>query len=906
MMADPTLNAQTPSQPSALSPVINKPNYFQGVGALPQLTTGMTFSELGNTGLRAFAGYVREEFLPQLQARQAQTVYREMADNSPVIGGILYAINATMRKVEWRVVPADDTPAAQEMAEFVESLQNDMSHTWEDSISEGLSMVQFGFAPQEIIYKRRLGRKPGMDPQRPGERLPSSQFDDGRIGWRSLPIRGQDTIIKWFFDQNGGTRGLTQQPWVGPLVDVPIEKLLLFRPSQHKGNPEGRPLPLDTPVRTPSGWTTMGAIKVGDRVYDEQGQPRSVTGKSEIFTDRPVYEIEFSTGSRIRADACHIWRVSDDNDRTHGRTRDMTTQQLADQLDRAAAGGKPGVAFGPSQERFARRKARSISCGVAPVLEAEDVALPLDPYILGYWLGNGITGKAAFSVSKTDRFSIGEQFEAAGFTLNYDGNTTVSVSNGLLLGLRAAGVLTNKHVPQRYLLASPDQRLALLQGLMDADGHAPGVDAKDKASTFANTNMGLIASVEELVRSLGSQPRVRLLESAGSLGGVVNGHQIVARLDSYEVRYLLDKPVHRLPRKLHAQAMVRTNRSAGHFIRSIQRVDNADTVCIEVDSPSHLFLAGEGMVPTHNSVLRNAYRSYFMVKRIEEQEAILYERMNGIPVIRVPSQLMEMAKSGDADAVAAMNLFKSIAVNLRIDEQMGLVLPSDMQEGANGPSAFPAYSLELVAPGGNGGRASVTGDQTIVRHQNNMFMSVLADFISLGHGPTGTQALATSKTGMFFQSIEGYLNGMASVYNRHGLKRVWELNALDPDLMPELQPDLAQDVDLDILGNYVNRLATSGMALFPNPDLEGALMDAAGLPDIDDPGAAGALGGDPSDGDGGPVPIAGPMAALHIAENAPPPPVEPGSPKDKFAKMIRASLAKRMVRKAGPRLPIRR
>lgn len=217
------------------------PNRSGGnTGPIPVLGSGMTYSEIGTSGLRAFSGWVREEFLPSLQGRQAAQKYREMMDNSPIIGAIMFGIIATMRKVEWRVIAANDSPEAQEAAEFLDSCMNDMSHTWEDLIVENLSMLGYGFAPHEIVYKRRLGRDPGMDPARPGKRLARSNYDDGLIGWKRIPIRGQDTVIKWFFDDNGQVEGVTQQPWTGPIIDIPIEKMLLFRPSQHKGNPEGR------------------------------------------------------------------------------------------------------------------------------------------------------------------------------------------------------------------------------------------------------------------------------------------------------------------------------------------------------------------------------------------------------------------------------------------------------------------------------------------------------------------------------------------------------------------------------------------------------------------------------------------------------------------------------------------
>ena len=199
----------------------------------PAMTSGMGFADIGSGGLRQFSGWVREEYLQQLVGLQGARVYREMADGSPTVNSVLFAIQQSIRKVEWRTQPKDDSPAAQEAADFAESLRFDMSHTWEDFITEALSMLAYGFAAHEIVYKRRNGKAGAR-----GE--PGSEFADGRIGIRRLPLRGQDTIFKWFFDENGTTTGLTQQPWVGTLIDIPIEKLLLFRPTQHKNNPEGR------------------------------------------------------------------------------------------------------------------------------------------------------------------------------------------------------------------------------------------------------------------------------------------------------------------------------------------------------------------------------------------------------------------------------------------------------------------------------------------------------------------------------------------------------------------------------------------------------------------------------------------------------------------------------------------
>lgn len=217
--------------------------YSDGSGGwvAPQLNYGLNFKDYGSYGLRQYGGWVREEFLPQLVGREAARVYREMMDNSASVGAMIFAITQLMRKCEWRVEPSSDKAEAKREAQFVDTLRLDMSHTWEDFIAEALSMLGYGFSIHELVYKKRLGRVPPKaqgDP--PGNELPSSEYSDARIGWRRLPIRGQDTVIKWFFDPNGQVKGATQQPWVGTLIDIPIQKMLLFRPTAHKNNPEGR------------------------------------------------------------------------------------------------------------------------------------------------------------------------------------------------------------------------------------------------------------------------------------------------------------------------------------------------------------------------------------------------------------------------------------------------------------------------------------------------------------------------------------------------------------------------------------------------------------------------------------------------------------------------------------------
>lgn len=191
------------------------------------------YLEQGSTGLNRFGGWVHEEWLKDLYGIKGIKIYKEMRDNDPVIGAILFAIKMLIRQVSWRVDKASDNSVDQEAAEFLESCLHDMSMSWHDTIVEILSMLVFGWSYHEIVYKRRLGDL--VDPTK------KSKYNDGRIGWRKIPIRAQETFWQWMFDDDGGIKGMMQQaPPDYILRTIPIEKALLFRTEQHKNNPEGR------------------------------------------------------------------------------------------------------------------------------------------------------------------------------------------------------------------------------------------------------------------------------------------------------------------------------------------------------------------------------------------------------------------------------------------------------------------------------------------------------------------------------------------------------------------------------------------------------------------------------------------------------------------------------------------
>jgi hypothetical protein len=196
--------------------------------------------ERGTSGLRRAGGYVREELLVELTGLAGIRKYKEMSDNSPVIGACLFAIQMLMRNVKWFVTPADTSDEAQRYADILSGmLFEDLDLPWSLMLSEILSFLPFGWSYFELVFKRRQGVHPPPHPDgSPG--LPS-KFNDGYLGLAKIAPRAQETLLRWEFDHTGSLLGMHQlDPWMGRQAYLPYEKCLLFRPTSYKNSPEGR------------------------------------------------------------------------------------------------------------------------------------------------------------------------------------------------------------------------------------------------------------------------------------------------------------------------------------------------------------------------------------------------------------------------------------------------------------------------------------------------------------------------------------------------------------------------------------------------------------------------------------------------------------------------------------------
>jgi hypothetical protein len=362
---------------------------------------------------------------------------------------------------------------------------------------------------------------------------------------------------------------------------------------------QGKALALDTPVPTPSGWTSMGELRDGDLVFGADGQPCKVQRAWAVRYDRPCYDVEFSDGTVITADADHLWfaetrrsRMSDGKRRHYQRSG--WTAFSRDMEHRLARPGVVTTAEMAASLRVNADQRLNYSIPVAAPLHGEHADLLVPPYTLGAWLGDGTS--AAGTITSIDREVI-EEIRGEDETVSYRRYGAKAPTwnvRGLMPRLREIGVLGNKHIPVRYLRASEEQRRALLAGLLDTDGYCQGPGRGRIAGTvyFAVTSERLARDVHALVSTLGYKPSLNV--KPVKLGGRDLGTQ-------WLVTFTPADKVFRMQRKLQRQITTPRSSSGRRYITAIRPVHSVPVRCITVDSADHLYLVGRTCIPTHNT-----------------------------------------------------------------------------------------------------------------------------------------------------------------------------------------------------------------------------------------------------------------------------------------------------------------
>jgi replicative DNA helicase len=416
----------------------------------------------------------------------------------------------------------------------------------------------------------------------------------------------------------------------------------------------GKALALDTPLPTPTGWTTMAEVKVGDLLIAADGSPTRVTAATEVMSGRPCYEVHFDDGTVIVADARHQWL-------TQTRASRRSTRQAANNHDRH----RNQRAFG--SVKTTEEIAATVHCLTAdqrvnhavPVSEPAALPaleLPLPPYVLGAWLGDGSTDCARLTTADDE---IVARIEAEGLSVQplgrmaytlrlheqekpserpcvvcgkmFQPKTSQVRSCGKVCGgrarfvsapvptptcpdcgepssglnrcrdcynyhgtvqgiLRTLGVLGDKHIPAEYLRASEQQRRDLLAGLLDTDGYVN----RTGTVQFAVTNRRLAEDAHELILSLGYRATMTTKAVPG---------RTPESSTAYIVTFTPSDKVFHLTRKVERQTTRNHPTTRLRYITQVRPVESVPVRCVEVDHPEHLYLASRSWVPTHNSTL---------------------------------------------------------------------------------------------------------------------------------------------------------------------------------------------------------------------------------------------------------------------------------------------------------------
>ena len=345
------------------------------------------------------------------------------------------------------------------------------------------------------------------------------------------------------------------------------------------------------PTPTASGWTAHGDLKPGDYVYGPDGKPTKVVARTPVFLDADCYNVTFSDGYEVVVSGDHLWtvrlqdraRVSGSNRRKGWKTETIRTADLRPIVEAA------------QKERWRRFP---VVPQAAPVWKPHQ-DLPIDPYVLGVWLGDGSSAAAVVTVGHDDAEEMQRQLEMAGVEVgakdyrSYVRLTLKQFQSGqrrscFNQALRDLRVFDNKRIPASYMYASAEQRWALLQGLMDTDGSC---HARHSQAIFCSANTRLANQVFDLALSLGLRPTM------AQRWGKYQGEQ----RSYWQVQFLADsdRPPFRLPRKA-ARARGK-GRDEGRRIVAIEPVPSRPVSCITVDRQDGLYLIGTHYVVTHNS-----------------------------------------------------------------------------------------------------------------------------------------------------------------------------------------------------------------------------------------------------------------------------------------------------------------
>lgn len=352
----------------------------------------------------------------------------------------------------------------------------------------------------------------------------------------------------------------------------------------------GKALCIKTDIPTLNGWKKMEDLQVGDIVFDETGKECNVTATSDIFNDRNCYELVFSDGNKVICDEEHLWETYTSAERTskarQKKRKESTSSKAIDQRHKCL---EPQIRTTKEivNNFFDQRGRIQHTINLAEPVCFREKELPIDPYVLGYWLGDGDSGGGRITTADKQVIKI---INSLGYkTFKRKGKYRYTIIGLTTNTLRREALLNNKHIPHKYLFASIEQRKKLLMGLMDSDGHT--AKKGSKMCEFCSIKKELAYQVYELICGLGIKATIK--ESDAKLYG-----RIISK--RYRIVFKATFDVFGLYRKKRIQSKV--TKCKYRHITSFKKIESTPTKCISVDSPNNLYLCTKAFIPTHNSL----------------------------------------------------------------------------------------------------------------------------------------------------------------------------------------------------------------------------------------------------------------------------------------------------------------
>ena len=384
-------------------------------------------------------------------------------------------------------------------------------------------------------------------------------------------------------------------------------RVLLSTPPQ-----VGKGYPVDFPVLTTKGWKKHGDLVVGDYVYNDKGEQVKVIGTQKPYMWH-CCELTFANGEKHIITREHLWKVFlEHENRINGIHHNIRKEHIIETQD---------LMFRLPKQR------RSPYVLINAPLQNDEKELPIDPYVFGLWLGDGLSKNNEIVVSNED---LHDELVGIGDKETYSivckkGNPnvsyiklgtakdTISKNSHFSKGnhkwdftqkLSDLGVHKNKHIPVQYLLASENQRWELLRGLMDTDGT---IDKYGKTCEYCGINKELCENVWTLLRSLGIKAYINEYDAKLYGKFVSKKYRIMFAPNKGQQIFKIARKQKRVDNKIPKDREDKFK----YFITSIVPCEDMLVSCIQVEGG--MYLAGKGLIPTHNSThLTETLPSWFI------------------------------------------------------------------------------------------------------------------------------------------------------------------------------------------------------------------------------------------------------------------------------------------------------